>query len=275
MAQDASPFSCFRPAPPLSNLVDFLWTYDGYLPSHSQERLLPTGTMDLVFTMDAAGNLAAGISGPYSECVTLETLRPFSVIAVHFKPGGGFPFAGVPSSELHNRGVTLDLLWGGRAASLRDQLWEATTARDRLYILEQALLDQARHATGPHPAVRYALDRFERSKGLSRVGDVVQRIALSPRRFAEIFRTEVGLPPKAFCRIRRFNEVLRRVDGMTDVDWSDVAQSCGYFDQAHFNHDFRAFAGLSPSSYLRQRLARRHVAVTGNSSPADSRRSAR
>jgi AraC-like DNA-binding protein len=261
MAQDAGPFHCFRPAPPLSDLVDFLWTYDGYLPPHAQERLLPTGTMELVFTMDAAGNLAAGISGPYSECMTLETLQPFSVVAVHFKPGGGVPFFGLPSSELHNRRVALDLLWGGRAASLRDQLWEATTARDRFSILEHALVDQARRSTDPHPAVRYAIDWFERSKGVSRVRDVVQRIGLSPRRFAEIFRTEVGLLPKAFCRIRRFNEVLCRVDGMTHVDWSNVALSCGYFDQAHFNHDFRAFAGLSPSAYLRQRLARRHVAV--------------
>jgi transcriptional regulator GlxA family with amidase domain len=57
--------------------------------------------------------------------------------------------------------------------------------------------------------------------------------------------------------------VLRRIEGVTDVDWADVALSCGYFDQAHFNHDFRAFAGLSPSTYLRHRVTRTHVAVIG------------
>jgi AraC-like DNA-binding protein len=64
-------------------------------------------------------------------------------------------------------------------------------------------------------------------------------------------------------RIRRFNEVLRRIDGCTDVDWADVGASCGYFDQAHFNHDFRAFAGLTPSAYLRDRISRTHVVVSG------------
>jgi AraC-like DNA-binding protein len=95
------------------------------------------------------------------------------------------------------------------------------------------------------------------------VADVVQGTGLSLRRFGELFGSEVGLSPKAFCRIRRFNEVLRRVERSTDVDWADVAASCGYFDQAHFNHDFRAFAGLTPSAYLRGRMSRTHVVVGG------------
>jgi AraC-like DNA-binding protein len=65
--------------------------------------------------------------------------------------------------------------------------------------------------------------------------------------------------PKAFCRIRRFNEVLTRIEQRSEVDWADVALSCGYFDRAHFNHDFRAFSGLSPSDYLRDRISRLHV----------------
>jgi AraC-like DNA-binding protein len=111
--------------------------------------------------------------------------------------------------------------------------------------------------------VRYALDAFDRSHGVRPVGDVIQRIGLSPRRFGELFRSEVGLAPKAFCRIRRFSEVLKRIEPLTEVDWADVALSCGYFDQAHFNHDFRACAGLTPSAYLRDRMSRTHVVVSG------------
>jgi AraC-like DNA-binding protein len=91
------------------------------------------------------------------------------------------------------------------------------------------------------------------------VGDVIQRIGLSPRRFGELFRSEVGLSPKTFCRVRRFNEVLKRIERVYEIDWADVPLSCGYFDQAHFNHEFRAFAGLTPSDYLRDRISRTHV----------------
>jgi AraC-like DNA-binding protein len=262
MARDAGPFQCCRPGPPLSEFVDFLWTYERYLPPHAQERLLPTGTMELVFTMDAAGRVAGGIAGPRTEFLLLDTPRPFSAIAVHFRPGGGFPFFGVPGCELHNRNVSLDMVWGGYAATVRDRLWEAKTPEQRFGILEQALVASARGSFDRHPAVRYALAVFDGSIGARRVSEVVQRIGLSSRRFAELFRSEVGFSPKAFCRIRRFNEALRRIERLTDVDWADVALSCGYFDQAHFNHDFRAFAGLSPSSYLRHRISRTHVAAT-------------
>ncbi len=137
----------------------------------------------------------------------------------------------------------MDLLWGRDAASFRDRLWEEKAADERFNLLEEALLRRARGRFDRHAAVQYALEVFDRSNGMRPVGDVIQGIGLSLRRFGELFGSEVGQSPKAFCRIRRFNEVLRRVERCTDVDWADVAASGGYYDQAHFNHDFRTFAG--------------------------------
>jgi AraC-like DNA-binding protein len=263
MAQGAGPFHHHTPGPPLSEFVDFFWIHEDYAPPHRGERLLPTGTSELIFSADASGRAASGVSGARSEALMLDTSTPFSVIAVHFRPGGSFPFFGVPSTELRNQGVSLDLLWGQDAASFGDQLWEEKTAGKRFNLLEEALLRRSRGRFDRHAAVRYALDAFDRSNGMRPVGDVIQGIGLSPRRFRELFGSEVGLSPKAFCRIRRFNEVLRRIERLTDVDWADVAASCGYFDQAHFNHDFRTFAGLTPSAYLRDRMSRTHVVVSG------------
>jgi AraC-like DNA-binding protein len=77
---------------------------------------------------------------------------------------------------------------------------------------------------------------------------------VSHKQFIEQFRREVGLTPKLFCRIRRFQEVLGLIHSQKTVNWADVACSCGYFDQAHFVNDFLAFAGLNPSAYLDRRL---------------------
>jgi len=263
MAQASGPFQLYKPGRLLSEFVDFFWIYERYAPPHHRERLLPTGTTELVFTLDANGRAASGVCGARSESVVLDTSTPLSVIAVHFRPGGGFPFFGGPSTELRNQSVTLDLLWGHDAAIVRDRLWEAKTAEERFKLLEETLLTRAGGRFNRNAAVRYALDVFDRSKGARPVGEVIQRIGPSPRRFRELFRSEVGLSPKAFCRIRRFNEVLERIERLMDVDWADVALSCGYFDQAHFNHDFRAFAGLSPAAYLRYRMSRMHVVVSG------------
>jgi AraC-like DNA-binding protein len=261
MAQNSGPFHHRKPGAPLSECVDFFWIHDRYLPPQMRERLLPTGTMELVFRLDDDGRAASAVSGPRSEFAVLETSRPFSAIGVHFKPGGGFPFFGIPGSGLHNSAVPLDAVWSRSASSIRDRLWEATTPAERFRVLERALLDRVQGRLNRHPGVRYALSAFDQSNGACAVNDVVDRLGLSPRRFIDVFRCEVGMSPKMFCRIRRFNEALTRIGQRPDVDWLDVALSCGYFDQAHFNHDFRAFSGINPSTYLRHRASRTHVAV--------------
>jgi AraC-like DNA-binding protein len=261
MAQSSGPFHVHRPAPPLSELIDFFWIYEDYAAPHRRERLLPTGTSELVFTRDANGRAASGVVGARTTSVMLDTSTPFSVIAVHFRPGGAFPFFSVPGTELRDRNETLDAVWGSYAASVSDRLWDEGTAERRFDILEQAMLTKARGRFDRHAAVRHALDVFDRSNGAKPVADVVQRLGVSARSFNEVFRSEVGLSAKLYCRIRRFNEVLTRIERLTDVDWADIAFSCGYFDQAHFNHDFRAFAGVSPTSYLRDRMSRTHVVV--------------
>ena len=259
MPRDPGTFRRHAPRAPLSGLVDFFWTSDS--GARPRERVLPTGTMELVFRVDATGRTAATVVGARSAFATLHAPQPFSVVAVHFKPGGGWAFFGMPAHELRDRNVALDVLWGAHGASVRDRLWEVEMPEQRFQILEDALLDRGRDRLCRHPAVDYALRVFDRSRGSSSIGDVVRRTGISPRRFVELFGREVGLTPKLFCRIRRFGEVLARLDGRAEVDWARVALSCGYFDQAHFNHDFLAFAGVTPSTYLRDRTARLHVAL--------------
>jgi AraC-like DNA-binding protein len=101
-----------------------------------------------------------------------------------------------------------------------------------------------------HPAVALALAEFDR--GAPTVGQVMDRIGLSRRRIIQVFTEQVGLTPKLYCRIQRFQQALRRVHRRKTVDWVQVALDCGYYDQAHFVHDFQAFSGLNPSAYLQQ-----------------------
>jgi AraC-like DNA-binding protein len=165
-----------------------------------------------------------------------------------FRRGGGFPFFRLPAGELHNAQVSLDVLWGAKAAELRERLLEAQTPDARFQILEQALFEQAARFTR-HPAVALALTEFGKVPQPRKIGDVTDQIGLSPRRFIQVFNDEVGLTPKLFCRVRRFQEVLRVIRQKPVIDWAGVASDCGYFDQAHFIHDFRAFSGINPTTY--------------------------
>jgi AraC-like DNA-binding protein len=251
----------YVPQPPLSDYIQLFWLSEEYTQPHPQERLLPTGTMTLVILLDGDDRQGCGISGARSTFSLLDTSRPFTMIGVAFKPGGGFPFISLPAGELHNLHVPLDAVWGRHADTLRDRLLDARTPRARFDIVERALAARAAGRLDGHPAVRYALRQFDAPGRYRSVADVTAQIGLSSRRFIEIFRNEVGLTPKLFCRIRRFQHSLDAVDDASEVDWARVALSCGYFDQAHFIHDFRAFSGVNPTMYLQHRTHRNHVAV--------------
>ena len=250
------------PSPPLSNFVEMFWFYDGYVQPHAKERLLPTGTIELVVNLNEdetrmydrndldklESYRGSVVCGPHSEFFVIDTAEQASVIGVHFKPGGARPFFKLPADELHNQTVSLEDVWGREADRLRDRLLEARAVETRFAILEQALLARAYRPLLRHPAVAFALGQFNGES--HKVSEVTDQIGLSSRRFIQVFSEDVGLTPKLYCRIRRFQQVLSRIQSSRQVEWADVALACGYFDQAHFIRDFRAFSGLNPSRYL-------------------------
>lgn len=255
------------PSPPLEHFVALLWLYEGYAPAHGWERVLPTGTVELVINLDddmlrvcdrqahdrPQSFRDAIVCGPHAEFFVRNTTQQARLVGVHFKPGGAFPFLGWPANELHDLHVGLDTLWGAAAAELRDRLLAAPTSAAIFGVLEQALLSQATRPLTRHPAVAFALREFQAGPHPRTIADVSAQIGISPRRFIELFNAEVGLTPKLFCRVQRFQQVLRLIDSGRPIAWTEIALACGYFDQAHFIHDFQAFAGLTPTAYLSQR----------------------
>jgi AraC-like DNA-binding protein len=231
--------------------VDKFWLMDGPAPAHRRERLLPMPTAELVIDLRAAAGMAVPVfCGPQSEPFVIDTASQSALMGVHFKPGGAFPFFKAPAGELHNTRLCLDTFWAGRAAELQERLVEAPTPRARFQTLERFLLAEALRPLAQHPAVAFALRAFQDGQPPS-ISAVVERTGWSQRRFIEVFRDEVGLTPKLFCRVVRFQQVVQKIHRRRQVDWARVAVDCGYYDQAHLIHDFQAFSGFSPTTYLR------------------------
>jgi AraC-like DNA-binding protein len=97
---------------------------------------------------------------------------------------------------------------------------------------------------------RLAIDSLVRSHGGARIETVCRDLRVSRKHLASVFRAHVGLSPKAYARMFRFRQVIDLLQNASRApDWSQLAVSCGYYDQAHFNHEFREFAGMSPNEY--------------------------
>jgi AraC-like DNA-binding protein len=173
-----------------------------------------------------------------------------------------FPFFGVSVDTLRDRVIDLHDLWGAHARVLRERLAAARTVDARFDLLEEALLARAARAPDLHPAVPFALRALDDPHAPCSVAAVRAQIGIPEGRFVALFREHVGLGPKLYARVRRFGRVLELVDGGRAVDWAAVAAACGYFDQAHFARDFRAFSGLTPTAYLEARNGHfRHVPI--------------
>src|SRR5262244_3488038 len=241
------------PTAPLAEFIERFW-YSSDAPPHQKVRIVPNGTMELVFNLDEdelgiydteqprsyKSFSGAFFSGAYARPLFVDTRE--HVLGVHFKPGGAFRFLGVPASELANIHVDLEALWGRAAHDLREQLCAAANPAKRFRVLEETLVARLENTWEEHRAVRAALDIFGREAGEARTRDLAARFGLSQRHFIKVFSNQVGVTPKQFGRVQRFQRAVELTRSSSKPDWGDIVVACGYFDQSHLIHDFQTFS---------------------------------
>jgi len=248
------------PAPPLDAFIASIWYCENDPKPLALERVLPTGAAQLIVNLKedrtrlydselkcetTSGTVLSGIQSRY--CI-IDTSEQECVLGVAFKPGGLAPFFRVPAHETRDADIPLNLLWGRRAIDLREQLLDAPNPDAKLDAMERAMAEMWR-PVDLHPAVTFALEAFTPRPHDARIAAVTAMSNLSPKRFIERFKSTVGVTPKHYCRILRFQHALSHAEAGHRVDWTRIAMDCGYFDQAHFIHDFRSFAGITPTGY--------------------------
>ena len=235
------------PSPQLVPYVEMLWYEDGDQAARHRERILPGGCFMLVVELTGGPGVVIGMR---SRSIEINPTAIHSVIGVIFRPGGARPFFNVAAHEFHSNVVSLDLVWGCAVHGMRDRLRQAPTVAEKFRLLEGELHSRVQRRFGLHPAVQYGLTQFHRRPHLGRVLEVARDAGLSRRRFAQLFREQVGTTPKQYCRLHRFHNVTKQICAGGAVDWADLALADGYSDQAHLSHEFREFSGLSPSAFL-------------------------
>jgi AraC-like DNA-binding protein len=273
------------PSPPLDRFISSIWFCQSQPRPFALERVLPNGAAQLIVNLkedrtrtydpesgvetNACGAILSGVSTRYG---IIDTAEQECVAGVCFRPGGTAPFFAIPARLLTDSGVPLEFAWDrGRAARLREQLLAAATPPARLDALENAMLDAWRDSA-VDPAIAFALRTFAERPQAAKIDAVADEIGLSSKRLAERFKAAVGLPPKRYCRLLRFQRALSSAERGRQVDWTRIAVDCGYFDQAHFIHDFRSFAGITPTGYDAGRTQfRNHVLFLQARSAAEMR----
>ena len=256
-------FCTRRPAPPLDRFVEQLWYWEGVPLPHARDRLLPSGSSGLVINLyedetrcyhgpgdDQVERMpGAVLCGAYSRYFVIDTLEQRANIGVAFHPGGTWPFFDPAAEELQNQHVALRDLWGSAGDTLRERILAQPTPRAKMLLLERELLARAIRPLARRAEVDFALERLTCAPQDYSIAMLSEHVGLSARRFTRLFTLEVGLTPKLYSRVQRFQRLLHAMDG-PGGDWADLAQTCGYFDQSHLIRDCRSMSGFTPTELV-------------------------
>lgn len=245
--------------PALAPYVKCIWSLesDAAIPDAGRERILPDGCVELVFHFRdtfrthfaggaAALQPASFVVGQMTRFLEIEPTGRAGFVAVRFHARGAYLFFRRPLREVAAGVVDLADAWGGRAKEWTERIALAGGMPERLRIVEQALLSLLRAAGGQDPTVDRALHLIDARRGLVRVDALAGEIGVSVRHLGRQFRRAVGVGPKEYARVKRFQRALELLTGPAPRSLTEVALDSGFYDQPHFNHEFRELAGMSP-----------------------------
>jgi AraC-like DNA-binding protein len=219
-----------------------------------RRRELPGGRVVLVVSfgprMDVDGrtytSFAAGLHD--APAITEHDGHGYGIQS-YMTPLGARRFFGMPMGEIAGQVVELEDLIGGPAArELAERLAAAPGWPQRLDLFERAIARRVLAAPPVPTELEWAWQRLLETDGAVPITDLAAELGRSRRHLAARFREEIGMTPKGLARLLRFERAVQRLRAGDEL--GDLALNAGYYDQAHFNRDFRAFAGTTPTEYL-------------------------
>lgn len=235
---------------PAPALRPFITEYAGFRVSG-----VPPGTLDVVQMPNstqrpsAFGALVAGLQD--APAIVRQGGDAFG-LHVFITPLGVRAILGVASAEISSLVLNLSDIWGSRAGELIEMLLAASTWRQRFAILDRAFLSKF-NPISPPPEIAWAWRRLAKNHGAVPVQRLADEIGWSRQHFSDGFRDVIGVTPKSAARIFRFERACRLMkDSRSSL--SNVAASCGYFDQAHLTREWNTLAGCSPREWIAREL---------------------
>jgi AraC-like DNA-binding protein len=256
--------SC-RPAPALRHLIRYYYQVETRLAGRIAVQPVPARSPQAIeFTfgapyevrrLDRGGSRNAypiALIGSQTfrrvELLMHGTIDAFTIV---FQPGGVSTLFSVPAEELTNEDFEGEAVLGRGLGELLHRLGDVSSFADRTCVAD-AYLCAKRPALESDSGITNAATRVLLSSGCVRVADLAHHAGLGVRQFERRFHHEIGIPPKLYARIVRFEAALQRKAAAPETRWTDVAHALGYHDQMHMVHDFNRLSGDTPTAICGQ-----------------------
>lgn len=249
--------------------------YEGYDPVHRVDRFLPDGNVEIIIDLldkpqyiydnDSLVEIQAcnrvWASGVRTEPITIPAGKDASMMIIAFKRGMAYPFFPFPMDEIRDSVVDAELIWGEDFLFLREKIAENKYSPRKFESVEEFLLRAYFSRMVVNPCVEFAISQIVGASNIA-MADLTAKIGYSQKHFISMFTKQVGVTPKSYLRIMRFQETVRSIDATLNPDWSEIALAAGFYDQSHFIRDFKHFSGFTPDDYAaRQKNFQNYVPV--------------
>ena len=228
------------------------------------ERVVPTGHVFLIFELDDmqrhtfdnetlqpnADYEKAWVSGVHQNYISISAHPDSEMFVIQFKAFGALPFLHRPLHEIVERVVPAEEFPDGEIVALRDALKAAPETADKFAVADAWLERQYDDSLRPPDSIVATIGRLQEQPA-SKLNEVIAEYDGSQKHLISQFRKYVGLTPKQYQRVLRFNDVFRQMQADQFLSWSDIAHLCGYSDQSHFIREFKHFSGFNPEAFLK------------------------
>lgn len=244
----------FQPNNLLTPYIEAYWIACGFHEPEEFHRILPDGCVDIILSLNASAHFGLNpfcpnIIGTMTTFYNGSYASDVNLVGIRFRPAGFTAFCRVPIYEFTDRRIDLTLV-----ESLFDQhfyanLPEKETTEEVIQHLDSYFMQKLNKLFIPEKQIVYAIQLIRQSNGLLSLNEIANESCLSLRHFERKFKTVVGISPKAFCKIMKFQYTCNYLKINSDSNLYITAIDCGYYDKAHLIKDFKLLSGTPPSHF--------------------------
>jgi AraC-like DNA-binding protein len=239
----------FKPSQALKSHVECLWiSKNDKLCENKNQRIIPDGCIDLIFNL-TPGNESAYWVGTMTKSFILNGSKPSHYVGIRFKAGGAKTLLTCPMTELTDAHVPIEDITPTYQKILDSLVLNSTCS---LLSLDQ-WLNQMPKSSGTHPLIQTVLQKLKVSTHDLNVSQLSSQLGISRQYLNRIAKEHIGVDLKTFQRILRMHTLVESLKSKQDankINWSEMAQDFGFYDQSHLIHDFKDLNGITPNQFF-------------------------
>jgi len=250
---------------PLVKYIESIFHYKDFIPEHSIERVVSTGHIFIIieldgFTRNTFDNdtlkpnntfTKVWISGMHKNYISISAHKKSEMFVIQFKPFGAYPFFHFPIQNLNEKLVPAEEIFGNEILKLREEILVKETSDEKFIVAEKWLDDRFHQNKTPPSELLTVLEKLQ-TESVANYSQIIENYSKTKKHLIDQFKKYIGLTPKYYQRILRFNEILQQIHKSEKIEWAQIAYQCEYADQSHFIKEFKHFSGFNPQKFIKQ-----------------------